>query len=59
MKKFQKTLLLGAAFGIMCLFIDDEAAVNNRLIIRSNSAQMTDIVAAVNHLNSPMPWERK
>lgn len=51
------TLTAAALVIVGLLFMDDEASKNNRLQMRYNSAQIQDMVIAINHLNSPLPWE--
>lgn len=53
------TLAAAALVIVGLLFMDDEASKNNRLQMRYNSAQIQDMIIAINHLNSPMPWESK
>ena len=40
------------------LFMDTPQRKNNRMVDRMNVAQSLDTMILINHLNSPMPWER-
>ena len=40
------------------LFMDTPQRKDNRLVKRLNAAQTLDTMILINHLNSPMPWER-
>tara|TARA_R100000278_G_scaffold99667_1_gene76427 strand:+ start:100 stop:279 length:180 start_codon:yes stop_codon:yes gene_type:complete len=51
------TLTAAALVIVGLLFMDDEASKNNRLHPRYNGAQVQDMIIAINHLNSPLPWE--
>ena len=57
MNKLQFTLALVGLIAAGSLFMDDASAKQNRLEQRYNSAQALDMRIAINHLNSPMPWE--
>ena len=52
------TIAAAALVTVGFLFMDDAASKQNRLEQRYNSAQALDVMIAINHLNSPMPWER-
>ena len=39
--------------------MDDEASKNNRLHKRYSGAQIEEMILTINHLNSPLPWERQ
>lgn len=52
------TIAAAALVAVGLLFMDDAASKQNRLQQRYNSAQAQDLMIAINHLNSPMPWER-
>tara|TARA_R100001440_G_scaffold1351_2_gene4547 strand:+ start:35012 stop:35182 length:171 start_codon:yes stop_codon:yes gene_type:complete len=52
------TIAAAALVAVGLLFMDDAASKQNRLQQRYNSAQAQDLIIAINHLNSPMPWER-
>jgi len=52
------TIAAAALVAVGFLFMDDAASKQNRLQQRYNSAQAQDLIIAINHLNSPMPWER-
>ena len=52
------TIAATALVVVGLLFMDTPERKNNRLIKRYNSAQALDMMIAINHLNSPMPWER-
>lgn len=43
--------------GSLCMDTPERKA--NRCTDRMNSAQLQEAIITVNHLNSPMPWERK
>lgn len=53
------TLAAAALVIVGLLFMDDEASKNNRLNKRYNGAQSEEMIIAINHLNSPLPWEKK
>ena len=52
------TIASAALVVVGFLFMDDASSKQNRLQQRYNSAQVQDAIIAINHLNSPMPWER-
>ena len=52
------TIASAALVAVGLLFMDDAASKQNRLENRYNSAQALDTIILINHLNSPMPWER-
>ena len=52
------TIASAALVAVGFLFMDDAASKNNRLQDRMNGTQVQDAIIAINHLNSPMPWER-
>ena len=43
--------------GSLCMDTPERKA--NRCTDRMNSAQLQEAIITINHLNSPMPWERK
>jgi len=54
-----KFTIASAALAVVgILFMDDAASKQNRLEPRYNATQVQDMIIAINHLNSPMPWER-
>jgi hypothetical protein len=53
--KFTIASVALAAVGL--LFMDDADSKQNRLERRYNATQIQDMIIAINHLNSPMPWE--
>lgn len=52
------TIASAALVVVGVLFMDDAASKQNRLEPRYNATQIQDMIIAINHLNSPMPWER-
>lgn len=58
MNKLQFTLALGAMIAVGSLFMDDASSQVNRQTVRLNNAQSAEAIFTINHLNSPMPWER-
>lgn len=53
------TLTAAALVIVGLLFMDDEASKNNRLHKRYSGAQIEEMILTINHLNSPLPWEKK
>ena len=52
------TIASAALVVVGFLFMDTPERKANRCIDRMNGAQTLDAIIAINHLNSPMPWER-
>lgn len=52
------TIASAALLVVGIFFMDDAASKQNRLELRYNATQIQDMMIAINHLNSPMPWER-
>jgi len=52
------TIASAALVVVGLLFMDTPERKNNRLTQRYNSTQALDPIILINHLNSPMPWER-
>ena len=52
------TIASAALVVVGFLFMDTPERKVNRCTDRMNGAQVQDAIIAINHLNSPMPWER-